>query len=405
MNRAAAVVAFLSVQVCNARDSSLFHERYLIIVLSPFLQTCVAFNCSDISLRFDDCDDNATAAYEWEVEQCMSSVPLCFYAAEYGSLRYASDDRVLASRVGDCSVQPGDPTKTYLTICAFRGITARPQPGPPDTGNCSGMHISNSSISSAADKCDSGSQLATSEEVSSCLHTLCTDWLPAFGQAGYADPDMMVVGSGYTGTCGVLARQGNTVVDFVCVPGPAPPTPSPDTPSPSPTSRYCSVVHISPEFTCGFGTVLASSDIVLQCLPEICAEMDPLAKAKYADQGMMVVGRGYDSACGPQPADNYVGNVLCVPGLEPLSTPSPEHGCANTLCISGTVWMVVAFVLLLIVLSTTGWYLCSRYSCQRRPTPAAAEGTARFEKATQEQQEHPQDKTLASVSENTTLLH
>ena len=147
--------------------------------------------------------------------------------------------------------------------------------------------------------CESGTELASTEQVVACMPSLCAKF-DTWGKASYADPNMMMVGYGYNATCGPMARAGDTGY-ALCVRTAPPPAPT----------NNCSQFTISTS-GCMTGMVLADAGFVDQCMPNICKAMDVWAQAKYAVPKMMVLGSGYEATCGARPTDSETGDAICM---------------------------------------------------------------------------------------------
>ena len=280
------------------------HRHHTQVPIAPQIE------CSGISVQDGTACASGTRQLESdEVAQCMTII--CPQIGVWSIVGYA----VPGSAVVGEGYIAGCGTNTYSgvpgqTLCVSGTPKPTPAPGPtpkptPTPKVCSRIYINGSSAAT----CDAGWE-ASSEDVHSCLRTICRMMEP-WSKAKYADPDMMVVGNGYDATCGPQPKDGG-LGDSICVSSVPIPPPTP-TPLPTPTPKVCSRIYIngSSAATCNAGWE-ASSEDVHSCMDTICNMMEIWAKAKYADPDMMVVGAGYDATCGPLPKSGDVGDSICV---------------------------------------------------------------------------------------------
>ena len=234
---------------------------------------------------------------------------------------------------------PGCGTKSYsgvpgLSLCIPSPSppwepTPKPSPTPePTTKDCSRIYVN----SSSAATCDAGWE-ASSEDVQLCLRTICP-MMDVWAKAKYADPDMMVVGTGYDATCGPLPKDGG-LGDSICVSSvPLPPTPKPTptptpapapTPLPTPTTApivNCYNISVQDGTACASGTRLLELNEVSECMTSICNWISDWSIVGYAVPGSAVVGGGYIPGCGTNTYSGVPGQMLCVSGT-PKPTPAP----------------------------------------------------------------------------------
>ena len=145
--------------------------------------------------------------------------------------------------------------------------------------------------------CPNGYELASLEYVDQCLPDICNK-LPKYIFAKFADPHLMLVGSGFNTTCGPT-QYSAPINALVC----------------TPSNNTCAQLFVAAnEKTCPFGTLLAPADTVESCTAQLCEGLEVNSAYHYADSTKMVVGRALNPSCGPVPnnATLSASNSLCA---------------------------------------------------------------------------------------------
>ena len=169
----------------------------------PYTPPPPAGNCSGIDIQpalheNSTCDAGSRLATEEDVSLCMHAI--CPLLGTWGVASYAVPNMVILGKgheatcdITTASERPGE------MVCVS---SSAPPPTPQPAGDCSGIYIGTASTYHL------GSRLATAEEVSLCMHTICA-LMDRWGMSGYAVPNMVVAGSGFQfPNCGVETYTG-----------------------------------------------------------------------------------------------------------------------------------------------------------------------------------------------------
>ena len=223
------------------KDGELFHA----VCVSPSVPTPKptpstptptpqpAGNCSDIIISTNDvCYAGMRFASPEEVSSCMA--PICAAIDVYAKAAYADTSMMIVGSGYDatCGQLPKDGDFRGALCVLSSAPRPKPKPTPMPTPpapipkpthvvNCYLIYVRTTG------GCYAGTRLATDVEVSSCLPVICAtmDRMDVWAKAAYADTSMMVVGSGYSSTCGPLPKDGDlggTVCVDVTIPTPWP---------------------------------------------------------------------------------------------------------------------------------------------------------------------------------------